>query len=506
MNLKVKIIFFLSLFLYEGEGRGVFLTPSNNGASGLIRVISADNIGSGNWAFRVDANYVKYRDIYIPQEVNNTFRFFDTTFSYITGLGPIGELGISTDVRIANLKPENSGDVTLINGGNIHFLLKLGYMTSSGFGLNVYGKGDFYSSRDHIYPEINATSGGGGLLFTFDFLKMREIPLRIHINGGYYYDRREKLMNSPSYNGFLDYSYGIFHDDAIEGGIGVEFPIKYITPFIEYFTRQIIDADGDKDTNYSYNDSPQIITTGFRITPVRGLGIDIYYNQSLSDRDEFKPFYRYPPWTIGVGISFSFLPRIPKVEFVKIPYTPPEKNTVDLGVKILDSDTGEPVRDAIVGLEVKGSVRVATDDKGEATIKDILPDEMYKIVVERRGYKTAKVNIKPDKHNKKMFLIKIKRTTEEAPSELIGRIMSTGGKPLPAVVQFKTGNIQSIATNPITGGFRLQLPSGKYKIQINSTGYESVEREVVLEEKSLVYIDVVLKPSSPPPPPPPLQP
>lgn len=485
-----------------------FLSPTNRGMSGVIHVISADNLKAGDWSFRVNTNYVNYRDIYNTQKVNNRFRFFDTIFSYATSLGGIGEFGISTDFRIAKFRPLSGNDVSLINGGNIHINLKLGYMTQEGFGINIYGTAAFFSGRDDIKPNINAISGGGSLIISFDFLKMKNIPLRFHLNAGYFYDRREHIMNSGSYNGFLDYTYGIFHDDSIDGGAALEFPLfkYYITPFVEYFTRQIIDSDGDNDTNNSYNDSPQTLSVGVRTTPVRGLAVDVYYDQSLSHRGEFKPFYRYPPWMMGFAISYTFLPRIPEVEFVTVKYTAQEKKAQGkLQVKVVDGESAEPIKDVVLTIKgIKKPVRrVATDEKGEVNIGELPTDKIYKVLLEKPTYKTVKVRLRPvDENSKKRYLVKLKRISKPM-AQLVGKVSSMEGEPLPAVITFKTGGLKPIATNPVSGMFKLNIPAGKYKIEVSAKGYQPMEREIVTDENSLVYLDLLLKkvqlPSLPPP-------
>ncbi len=487
------------LYHYAAPG-AMFLSPSDKGLSGVVHVLTADNIGAGNWALRTTFEYINYRDFYNPNLQNNRFRLFDTYFSFVTALGNVGELTLGTSARVAKFQALGGSPAYFTSGGDIHVGLKMGYMTGTGFGMALYGRGDFVSGLDDLTYDIRAFSGGGGLLISLDFLKMKDVPLRFHLNIGYYHNRREHLMNAGYYTGFADYVYSIFHDDAVDGGVALEVPTKYATPFVEYWTHQIIDADNDGDTNNNYDDSPQYLSLGVRMTPFRGFAVDVFYDQCLSQKIIF--FYRYPPWKVGLGISYTFLPRIPKVEYVTVKAKPPEKPKGMIMIKVIDKKTKEPIKDAVIRFEKRSLPAIVTNGKGLARIAELPPANQYKAEIYAPGYKrvVARFISKKYKGKAKVSVVPL-RPLKPPTAVLMGAVFSETGKPLAATIKFQTGGIKPIVTNPVSGGFRSEIPPGKHVVEISAMGYQPVTKEFVADKDSVIYLDIILTKLKPPKPP-----
>lgn len=520
-NFKVLMLTLLLIFYYTLI-HSAPIAPSLNGKTGVVRTLSVRNLIQGSFDVNYHATYFQTKD-FLSTNTEDIMKSFGGMTAIGIGLADWAELSLLIDGVATSFTNKYTGvDDFYQTFGDLEPGLKFGYMSDAGLGVGVDFFARFLTNINKVGYQFDATSFGGRFLITLDLDAAENVPLRFHLNVGYYKDHSDRLtlpnriepdaayaIGFP-YESVEEYAGRILHDDQVLGAVALEIPVDEITAFVEYTTRQILDTNNNNVPSLSYNKSPQVITPGLRFTPVRGFAIDLACDLGLSKpaslpltvKDTSETKLRnvrgaVPQWNAVIGFSYSFLPGA-AIQIVKEVAPPPSKGKIT-GM-VTDASTQMPVGEAIIEMKGTGLTNLSTDPETGMYTTPELPGGEVELIVRKEGYlqQSAKVNVLIGQTVTQDF----KLQKEVKIGAIYGRVTDSTGKPLAAVISLNVPSIPPGASKVETGEYFMKIPPGEYQVTATVQGFKSVTKPATVKHGFKTRIDFVLEQEVAPPPPP----
>lgn len=394
------VILFLSAGAGDGTaGEGELPAQAIGGETGVLRVMSARTLPPK--VFGLSA----YGQFYRSSELSTT----DQTYTHLDGTGGIAG-GIFDDPKILSLegvlsvlagstsiKDEAGGLKRIVQPvGDLRAGVKLAHPFTGWFSLGADGYIELYTRVLDLGFDQRAIGYSTRLLSSFDVSGFIRFPWRIHLNLGYRGDRTRYLYQAPEFlSDGSRYSLGISLEDQYLLAGAMEFPLRAgpvgLTPFLEYSTEQYAGKIS------AYNISPQRATGGLRVTPLRGVNIDLAGDIGFARLIQAgeKTVRRLPLWNVILGGSYVIVPGQVVVEkIVTVPTAgerSPERGKVT--GRVLDAGTSHPLGEAIISMADTGLTNLSADPKtGEYTTPDLKPGPL-EITASMKGYETGKKKV-----------------------------------------------------------------------------------------------------------------
>ena len=519
--------FFLAAvgFASPGEATDFNLLPSPGiqGQTGVIRVISATTPKFGT--FSLGANLIYWNSDYFPEERSEFFepglqqKKFQGTYHLTLSLSDWMEIFFATKTSVTEFSRESAtGDSLAHNIGDSVTGFKIGYDPESPLstGLAFYAK--FYSDYGNAGWVWDATTYGGKILFTFDWTRLQGVPLplRWHLNVGFQLTNAMTIHDDgriPNPTPGIYYALGLEEDDALLISSALEVPQRYLSIFVEYSTEQYVDT-GPEGGWRQFNQNPQRITPGFRITPVGGLAVDIACDLGMGLFGVEERYFSYaeelpagisdltatsairqripeevaPDWAVVGGFSYAFTPAPPPV----VVAPKPEKGKIT--GRVYDKETSQPLEGAVIAFPGTNMTRLYSGSSGEYTTYEFLPQNVT-LKVEKEGYEEASATVIVEAGGTATQDFGLNRL--EKVGVLAGKVLEKEGKPLAAVISFDDPKVPNLATDPNTGQYEGKVPPGNYRIRASSTGFKSEIKGARVEDKRRTVVDFVLEPEAP---------
>ncbi|UCD84061.1 MAG: OmpA family protein [Deltaproteobacteria bacterium] len=511
------VAIFMVAVINLDTARSVPIAPGVNGGTGLLRTMSVRALVEGSFSVGFHGQYFYAKDLLFPEDLNAVNQCFHGSGAFTTGLTDWLELSFSSAYRQHSLEIEDypERDLFVNSVGNLQTGLKFGYISDDGIGVGIDGFARFLGRTGEFGYQREAISGGGRILWTLDLTEARNVPLRIHMNIGYYRDNSIEILPSGLDSDIQEYpeqelALGIIRDDQVLGAIGIEVPSENLTFFVEYTTEQIVNADeGDthewfNEGGNSYSRNPQRVTPGFRLTPVKGLAIDLACDLSVTKkRQEVRT---NPQWNAIAGISYSFLPGTAMV--VAREEAPPAPITGKVSGKILDAQTLKPLGGAVIIMVGTGLTNLSADPvTAEYTTPELAPGEI-EIGVSMEGYIPQNQKAMIEANDIQTLDFEMKKKAYR--SAIKGVVTDPKNKPLAAVISFDDPTVSPGATNPINGSFEINIelptPTKRYEVTAFAQGYKKEVKPLDVENGKAYRVNFILQSDKPPakPAPPPL--
>lgn len=237
------------------------------------------------------------------------------------------------------------------------------------------------------------------------------IPLRAHVNFGYYFDNSGQSVASiettPPPNGRGEpiqrperFGLGISRVDALEIGLGAEVVHDYVRPFLEWTLEAPINRQGYVcniegaasrgdlclGVASAFNTTPQRLTLGARVFPWQASGLsitgalDIGTGATTIFVEEIRPEMPYNLW-LAVGYAVDTRPPEPVVIEAPVIAPPsarePERRIAGV---VVDETSGVPLGGAVVMYDDPGATGMVANSEGAFRSGDLAPGE-YKLLV-----------------------------------------------------------------------------------------------------------------------------
>lgn len=285
------------------------LAPAMTGDTGIMRVYSARTGNVGYWDLGGHAAWFQQRGFVHRTEFG---AMQDDYNEFVAGTGSISwaaakwlELWASSQVRSnynSNGVEEGTGferNLEQANGA-----LDLGAKLSVGLGKQgpvwLALKVGTLSPPNVDQVQFSTKTFGAQAhgIATLDFTE-RGLPFRMHGNLGYIVDR-SGVLRLAGEDPARTFALNLHDRNRIAYGVGVEVPFRLFTPFLE--------VSGAKPTGVDIADSPGFLTGGLRVTPVRGLNLDIAGDFGLTS-SLVDGLPATPQRQLVVGASYAFASR-----------------------------------------------------------------------------------------------------------------------------------------------------------------------------------------------------
>jgi outer membrane protein OmpA-like peptidoglycan-associated protein len=262
----------IAVFLVAAAAVGAALRAeagvAYHGTRGLVRTLTADNIGKGKLNFQLGGHYFQYPDEkllagpYTGATVDYHLMIARATLTY--ALSEYLEVGANLDVRARLRDPKDKAgyDIESVTRGGLGDTQVSGKLSvplpTSVVKLGGFGEASFATGDE----ERGFTSGKTDVLvlglLTLDFVDLESfVPTRLHFNSGYRFDNNEKEgygifdPADPAASGFPPPAYppvpateSNSFNDLFVFNTAVEFPAPQMTFFVEFdWQRLLVDAD-----------------------------------------------------------------------------------------------------------------------------------------------------------------------------------------------------------------------------------------------------------------------
>ncbi|MBH25103.1 MAG: hypothetical protein CMH57_11735 [Myxococcales bacterium] len=493
----------------EGAGDGEMVSgpilgpaPTLNAVTGLYHTVSAQTGPVGTYRLALFAQYFTADDVVRTNDENTRF---------------IGNLGFSV-TPLEWLEP---------------YLLLMARSNSNTFSSpeTVLAQGDMAVGSKVVYPvdkglyvggdlRVIALTGAGSTTFdlsaasvklsalgTFDATELDDpAPVKVHLNLGYFLDNSDQLLPEDEAGRKLipsrveRFAQGTSAFNQFQIGLGVEVPLEYVTPLVEYNLGILVgdepaelceDQPLECPSSAGFGGNPQTLTLGVKGQPVEGLVLNGGVDIGLSSED-VQGVPATAPYNILLGLSYIFDPT-PKVITKIVEKETPVEVAPPMGylrAKLVDETTGKPVGGAIITYPDGDYTRQASDAKtGEFRSYEVSPGEL-RFIVEHPEYKTAK--IKRDlEEGENTLELKLKPEGETA--VIAGTVKTSAGDPAQGVVKLTSAK-KSYEVALEGGKFAQTALVGTYTVAATVPGFMTAGKDVTIGAGGDVNLSLELAP------------
>ncbi|MDD5224287.1 MAG: carboxypeptidase regulatory-like domain-containing protein [bacterium] len=443
------------------EGKPAYpLATSLSGGTGILRLLSPITPPKGSASIGAYTRFFTsgaYIGGYNSRRLEGTGVFTYSPTNYLEA----AVVTIGTSQRIENKLTHESYLAQAL--GDTDFSIKAGYIADPALAIGAEARVRLFTRINDIGMVADTISGGGRFLFKFDFSEVqyesvKQFPLRILFNAGYFYDRSQNLAKQQDTQQILqqnydqlrafNYALGIGSGGYIDWGLGFEVPQKYLTPFLEFSSQVVYDSANGKFR--SFTQSPQRITPGLRITPLENLGVIVGVDVSAGLNKKFgyttqglpqgqANMQPAPSWAVILGINYQF---------------GAQKQCPMLGTltgKVIDIETKLPLENAQITFPETMLSPVVTDTQGK--FRTYQPEGKVKISAWKEGYFDHSEMIPITSCEETVMDFSL-RVIQKA-GLLSGRVADPGGNPLAAVV---TISVKPEGASPAPAGGPKTMP------------------------------------------------
>jgi outer membrane protein OmpA-like peptidoglycan-associated protein len=418
----------------------------------------------------------------------------------------------STGQEVCVNEPNRTDPDVIKSFGDLILGAKFAYPLAEGFSAGGELGIRMMSSITGISFSPDSTSLWLSALATYDLKpQLKDVPLRFHLNIGYYVDNSGNLQNydaaktSAVTRYVSKFAYGI-SGDRFRLALGADAPFGELTegfslrPLIEYHFEYLTGSKDQVIYNQEHatcgttgapacadNQDQQSLTLGLQAQVAHGLTLTVGLDIALH-----SPGYAYAPslapWNLlfGLGYPFSLVKRVVtrEVQVEKIEALP--KGLVAGRVV---STTGTPIEGAVVGVAGRAYSRVLTDTDGTFQSIPLQPGPI-EVVIVANGFDTvsAKLDVVAGQTANVAFAL----TPHVPAGRAVGHVGDSSGKGVTATLKFAGSQIAEGRSDE-SGAFAVPILPGQYVLRIDADQYLSKVVRLTVAEGQENAVKVTLR-------------
>ena len=467
--------------------RNVIKNSALNGATGLVRVLTADasNKGVVRENFRFD--YFKDNDFLIK---GDDHLYMAGTLGIAATVMDFLEIWLSMkNYANRNNMAETLDTIQLMQTlGDFDFGIKLFIEIEKSLTIGFATDLDFYPGDSDSAFNPSATGINTSFLLTWDVWKLNpRIPLRVHFNLVNKIDNTNAVegIDMNTLNRIEEFSLRIRQYNSFFIGLALEAPLPYATPFLEYsadIAYVVKGDDFDKKFKFTINDNnspkaesraakyifPEYIERGNqRITP----GVLLHPTDNVS---------------ILIALEIGLTPQLPSDHTAPLTYFAKKKQ------EIID-EWGDAVDEEELD-------RIELDIKSQRGLRlgiESIPPYMFFLGVSYHfGWLTDEQ--KETKIIEKIMERKVEVKVEEKKvlkGKIAGQVLdSQSHTPISGVIiSFNKPGLPPISVEPNEGRFiTYDLEPGELELAIRATGYNTLIKKVLIKSDETMVSEYLL--------------
>lgn len=471
------------------------------GGVGLLRVAGADLGAKGVLRFSVTGEYFKNANFPVQgAEDTRTAGTFALSYVPLEFLEVFAAYGVSanTNSRSSPNLIQALGDITLGVRGSRQW--------AKGFWAGVDLRAMSFSGVGNQDVSRYALGFAPRVLATYDLQQINaKLPLRAHGNLGLILDGTGDLVTTTRLNAAEEFALNVNRFNRLGLGLGVEAPLRAVTPFLEFNLAYPLGVGGDGlvapngETVSAASAAYKTFNVGAKVTALRDVTFTVGAEIGLT-RVVGLGVPATPPLNLFFGAAYSVdllgssttriieTIRERKVEGA----APAALQTAQVSGVILDSATRKPIPGVLVTVPGAGLPPVATEAETGRFLTHPLPAGPVRIAAQKDGYRIIEHDMK---------LTAGETSTVELTMEAMARpalfnVSTTSKKkPVAATLRLQGPKNQEFATSEsATGPAKLEVPAGRYTVNVTAPGYLAQTRDVQVSEGGTLDLAFELEP------------
>lgn len=527
-----------------------------DGATGLLRVVSADSAEPGTLRLFVNGSFFAGEGFLCPdcERANGSIstdsdkaaysavrvQFAMTPLPFLEGHASLRFRSVSNDQSSPKVI-QASGDTIL--GAKLFLPRRPGRIYSVGGGAAL-----LLTAQDRSIGEISPSIDlhSEATLDLWELPQPKRLPLRGHLNLGYRFDNtatvadtieddRTASRGEPQRLTRIErFGYAINRTDFVRLGMGAEWLFKYVRPFAEWsidvstnrqgykcLTDQVSVEDSCLEQSREFSALPSRLSLGARGVPYSNSGteglilllaLDIGTGGTSDFVEEMAPEL---PWALHVGVGYAIDTRrqsAPPTPVAQTP-TPPPPPVLPVATyvqgTVVDQDSFTPLADASVRFQGLEYNAMLTDSQGRFRTINLDPGD-YAFRITAAGYSDTECQATVNKPvpapaaaRSESSQARSEVTAIRCPMARLPNTTTVTGVLRDAdTTRFigratvgatdNRGRRASLETDDV-GGFRFEnVPAGSLKVRVTADGYLPSATELTLEERQSVAIQLTL--------------
>ena len=494
----------------EGQTQPANGTISPSGETGLVRIATADSAMFRRIRLGLNLNGHVLSGFFEDGDRNSRFAgTLSLSGSPLRHLELWLNLGASsnTNTRTSPKLLQSLGDFRLGAKGFVAFNNYL----SGGADIEI----SLLSGVNQSGYDLSATGVRIRGLFSADLSRIYEkLPVRAHLNLGLEFDNSGNLISDDREltNAEL-FALGVSEHNRVFVGLGLEFKLPYIEPFIEYTVEPPLGYTSEPNSDRPALSSvlPQRITPGFRIYPIKNLSFMFAAEFGLTP-DQGRGVPAVPAYNLTGTIAYTFggksTPKPPGkcgdtsrgtsgcTSPITIPVLIPDEGhspRTHIAGRIVDGETSQALSGVI--LDFGEHPRAATSTSGHY-VSPLLEAGPVEVIARKQGYVTQKRQITAQRGQ--TLTADFVLVPSVIAGGIEGIVVDISGAPVAdveirALPRARTSEPVVLSSDQ-DGRFQGNLPGGEWRLTAYSSKYLRTGRILLVQHRERTELTLRLTP------------
>ncbi len=474
-------------------------TPSALGGVGLLRVAGADLGARGLLRFSATGEYFDSGNFPV-RGAQNTRTAGTFAVSYV----PLEFLELSAAYSLSANTNSRSSPNLIQALGDVSFGVRASRQWARGFWAGVDLRAMSFSGVGNQDVERYAFGFAPRVLATYDLRQINaKIPLRTHGNVGVILDGTGDLVRTTRLNAAEEYALNVNRYNRLGLGLGVEAPLPAVTPFLEFNLAYPLGVGDeglvapDGQTVSAASAAYKTFNLGVKVTAVRDATFTVGAEFGLT-RAVGLGVPATPPFNLFFSAAYTvdLLGRggtriVETVRERKVD-APVAARTAQVSGVVVDAETRKPIPGVLVTVPGAGLPPVATDMEKGRFLTHPLPAGPVRIAVQKEGYRLVEQDLTLTAGETSAVELALEPMARPA---LFTISTTSKKKPVAATLRLQGPKNQEFATSEsATAPAKLEVPAGRYTVNVTAQGYLAQTRDVQVSEGSTLELSFDLEP------------
>lgn len=315
-------------------------------------------------------------------------------------------------------------------------------------------------------------------LFTADLRTLADAPVRLHLNVGYLVDRSANLFPF-ALERVERFGHNIYDYNRVHLGFGVDVPLDYVTPSLEWTTQFPTGAACNSEitqpcvTDNGFSAYPSWVTLGLASAPFAN-GIAMHAGMDIGvTTAESQGTPAVPAWNLLLGLSYHLDPRGRAAAAPVVAAAEPAELRSYVRGRVVDATTGAPIAGARITYRGTDYSAQVTDDDGTFRSIDfeVGTEVLLEVAASEYTGRTMRMTISEEIREGTIEL-----QQDFTGARVTGTVRSTSVSSVDAVLEFRGPDNERL---DVSGEYSIDLTPGEYIVTASAAGHISSRQRIV---------------------------